>query len=80
MNHEEEFLQQIVAAPEDVEPRLVYADWLEERGDPRGDFIRIQCELAEIDPYAAMSSEEEYDRRDELLERESDLRLANEER
>jgi uncharacterized protein (TIGR02996 family) len=26
-------------------PALIYADWLEERGDPRGEFIRAQCEL-----------------------------------
>jgi len=25
---------------------LVYADWLSERGDPRGEFIAVQCELA----------------------------------
>ncbi len=32
--------------PDDLTPRLVYADWCDERGDPRGEFIRIQCELA----------------------------------
>jgi hypothetical protein len=26
-------------------PRLVYADWLEERGDPRGEFIRLECRV-----------------------------------
>src|SRR5262249_7610438 len=26
----------------------VYADWLEERGDPRGEFIRVQCQLARL--------------------------------
>lgn len=26
-------------------PRLVFADWLEERGDPQGEFIRLQVEL-----------------------------------
>ena len=26
--------------------RLVYADWLLEQGDPRGELIRLQCELA----------------------------------
>jgi uncharacterized protein (TIGR02996 family) len=45
----EPFLQEIAAAPDDDAPRLVYADWLEERGDPRGEFIRIQCELARFD-------------------------------
>src|SRR5262245_49827440 len=47
------FLDAIRAAPADDGPRLVYADWLEERGDPRGEFIRLQCEhahLGEDDP------------------------------
>jgi uncharacterized protein (TIGR02996 family) len=39
------FLGAIVADSEDDAPRLVYADWLEERGDPRGVFIRLQCAL-----------------------------------
>ena len=34
----------MLADPDDEAPRLVYADWLEERGDPRGEFIRVQCE------------------------------------
>ncbi|MBX7102583.1 MAG: TIGR02996 domain-containing protein [Gemmataceae bacterium] len=33
------------AEPDDDLPRLIYADWLEERGDPRGTFIRAQVEL-----------------------------------
>jgi len=40
------FLEDIVARPDDDAPRLIYADWLEERGDPRGEFIRLQCALA----------------------------------
>ncbi|MDB4954102.1 MAG: hypothetical protein JWO36_1671 [Myxococcales bacterium] len=28
--------------PQDAEPYLVYADWLQERGDPRGELIAIQ--------------------------------------
>lgn len=43
----EAFLQAILAAPDDDTPRLVYADWLEERGDPRGEFIRVQIALAD---------------------------------
>jgi uncharacterized protein (TIGR02996 family) len=35
----------ISASPDDDAPRLVYADWLLERGDPRGEFIQIQCML-----------------------------------
>jgi uncharacterized protein (TIGR02996 family) len=26
--------------------RLAYADWLEERGDPRGEYLRLECLLA----------------------------------
>jgi uncharacterized protein (TIGR02996 family) len=32
----------VLAAPEDDFPRLIYADWLDEQGDPRGQFIRLQ--------------------------------------
>src|SRR5262249_17925886 len=33
----------IVASPEDDVPRLIYADWLEENGDPEhADLIRVQ--------------------------------------
>ena len=46
MSSEREFVEAISRAPDDDAPRLVYADWLEERGDPRGEFIRTQCELA----------------------------------
>ncbi len=46
MTHEEAFLQAIREAPDDDAPRLLYADWLEERGDPRGEFIRVQCARA----------------------------------
>jgi uncharacterized protein (TIGR02996 family) len=39
------FLLEIHATPDDDAPRLVYADWLSERGDPRGEFIQLQCRL-----------------------------------
>jgi uncharacterized protein (TIGR02996 family) len=42
-------LPAILADPDDDTPRLVCADWLEEHGDAeRGQFIRAQCELAEL--------------------------------
>jgi uncharacterized protein (TIGR02996 family) len=40
-DEEGELLAQIVANPEDVAPRLVYADWLQERGDLRGECIAL---------------------------------------
>jgi uncharacterized protein (TIGR02996 family) len=39
---EKDFLAAIAAAPDDDAPRLVYADWLQERGDARGEFITLQ--------------------------------------
>jgi uncharacterized protein (TIGR02996 family) len=45
MNQEEAFLEAIREEPDDDTVRLIFADWLEERGDPRGEFIRIQCAL-----------------------------------
>lgn len=40
------FFADILAHPEDDTPRLVYADWLEDNGQPeRAEFIRIQIEL-----------------------------------
>jgi uncharacterized protein (TIGR02996 family) len=43
-----DFIQEILASPDDDTPRLIYADWLEEQGDPLGEFIRVQCELATL--------------------------------
>lgn len=40
------FLGKILESPDDDAPRLVFADWLDERGDPRGEFIQVQVELA----------------------------------
>jgi uncharacterized protein (TIGR02996 family) len=42
------FLQAILEHPDDDIPRLIFADWLEERGDPRGTFIRLQCQRAAL--------------------------------
>jgi len=39
-------IAEIVARPDDDGPRLVYADCLLERGDPRGEFIQVQCQQA----------------------------------
>ena len=35
-------LQAVYEAPDDDSKRLVYADWLSEQGDPRGEFIVLQ--------------------------------------
>jgi uncharacterized protein (TIGR02996 family) len=48
MGIKEAFLHDISAHPDDDAPRLIYADWLDEHNDPRGEFIRIQCALAQL--------------------------------
>jgi uncharacterized protein (TIGR02996 family) len=45
MSDEAPFLDAIRANPDDDHVRLIFADWLEERGDPRGEFIRVQYAL-----------------------------------
>jgi uncharacterized protein (TIGR02996 family) len=51
MTHQDAFLQAIREAAEDDTPRLVYADWLDENGDSeRAEFIRVQCDLARLEP------------------------------
>ena len=36
--------------PEDAAPRLIYADWLDERADPRGEVIRLAEQMRDFDP------------------------------
>jgi uncharacterized protein (TIGR02996 family) len=45
---DESFLETIRRNPEEDAPRLVYADWLEERGDPRAEFLRLDCRLGHL--------------------------------
>jgi len=46
MRDERSFLEAIAATPDDDGPRIVYADWLQQAGDPRGELIAVQCALA----------------------------------
>ena len=63
------FLEDIKRHPDDDAPRLIFADWLDEHGDPRGELIRVQCALDRLPAGDA--------RRDALLRRERDLLLAH---
>ena len=38
----------ILDHPHDDEPRLHFAHWLDERDHPRGEFIRLQCQLERL--------------------------------
>jgi uncharacterized protein (TIGR02996 family) len=62
------FLDDIKRNPDDDTPRLILADWLEEHDDPRGEFLRVQCELASL---AAWDP-----RRKELQQREGQILKA----
>lgn len=48
MNENYAFVHEVRANPYDETPRLIYADYLEEAGDVRGEFIRVQCELSHL--------------------------------
>lgn len=67
-DEQQAIIREIVARPDDDLPRLIYADWLDERGDPQGEFIRIQCALAR--------GEQSPDETRELRERETELLRA----
>lgn len=64
------FLTSICENPEDDTTRLIYADWLEERGDPRGEFIRAQIELANMTTDSPRRRERAYQAH-QLLEKHS---------
>lgn len=63
------FLSAIAANPDDENARLIYADWLDEQGDPQGEFIRIQIERTKPD-----TSPERWE---ELTARENELYLQH---
>jgi uncharacterized protein (TIGR02996 family) len=48
MTDEAGFLRALQENPADDDARLVYADWLEERGDIRGEYLRLEHQLAQI--------------------------------
>jgi uncharacterized protein (TIGR02996 family) len=63
MSTEQALFQSVLDAPDDDAPRLVFADWLEEHGQPeRAEFIRVQI---------AQESEPEYSPRWRELEKRS---------
>jgi uncharacterized protein (TIGR02996 family) len=48
MGDDDAFLRAIADAPDDDAPRLVYADWLDEHGQPdRAEFVRLLCRYDE---------------------------------
>jgi uncharacterized protein (TIGR02996 family) len=73
MSAHDAFIQAIREAPDDDAPRLIYADYLEEHGDPdRAEFIRLQCAIAK------RPEGEENSAHQELKNREFELQKAHE--
>jgi len=63
MSMRKAFIAAIANAPDDETPRLVFADWLEDNGDPeRAEFIRLQCRLAAMDHFAPESKSAEFEK------------------
>jgi uncharacterized protein (TIGR02996 family) len=54
--NDDAFLQAILESPDDEGLGLIYADWLEEHGDPCCEFIRVQCQLAKANPVSDKGS------------------------
>lgn len=71
MNHQP-FIQNIHADYHENGPRLAYADWLEEHGDPRGELIRIQIALQDKDKSLLTDKKKLEEREKKLL---ADLEL-----
>lgn len=59
---EQAFIREILFEPTDLSARLIYADWLDERQDPRARLLRIDVELQQL-------SSEDFQRQLLLVER-----------
>lgn len=44
------FIETVRTTPDDLTARLVFADWLEERGEPLGAYIRAECAAESTSP------------------------------
>jgi uncharacterized protein (TIGR02996 family) len=70
MAEERAFLAAILERPDDDATKLVYADWLEERGDPRGEYLRLAVKMRQH----RVVTPEQRQRHDELSAELAELR------
>ncbi|VTR92377.1 unnamed protein product [Gemmata massiliana] len=54
MTEDDAFIRAIVDNPGDDTPRLVYADWLDDRDDPRGPYLRAERDAVETGDIARL--------------------------
>lgn len=67
-DRDNEFVRAILDSPFDDGPRRVYADWLEDQGDPRAEFLHVQLQFPEVEAFG-----EDYEN---LVQREAAAREA----
>lgn len=60
---EENLIEAVLSDSQDYASRLVYADWLEERGDPRANYLRLEVEFCETE----LQSEKYYSLAEKLV-------------
>jgi uncharacterized protein (TIGR02996 family) len=73
MNDERPFLQAILEQPNDDARKLAYADWLEERGDPRGEYLRLMMKVRQ----ERIVTPEQQQRHQELSAKLAELRTES---
>jgi uncharacterized protein (TIGR02996 family) len=70
---EDELVAAVRADPDDDGPRLVYADWLSDRGDPRGELIGLHCKMARLPSRGAAHKAYQVEAQRLLVEQEAEL-------
>jgi uncharacterized protein (TIGR02996 family) len=60
MTDERAFLAAILEQPDDDARKLIYADWLEERGDPRGEYLRLMMKVRQERVRASAEQRQRY--------------------
>ena len=76
MSDERAFLTAILERPDDDARKLVYADWLEERNDPRGEYLRGMMELRRRRSVSAEQQQRHRDLAAELAELRGQVQQA----
>ncbi len=82
-DQEHQLLQRVLADLDSDQPRLVMADWYEQQGCPRGEFIRVQCALAQFasgDPHSRQLLIRQEELKKSKIERPFDRVIAEDRR
>lgn len=80
MTEERDFLKAILERPDDDTTKLVYADWLEEQGDQRGEYLHLMMKVRQehnINPEQRQRHKELSTELVDLLSQQQQAWLAN---